>query len=88
MTKKERIEDLGRIYVHLEQVLDHPMWDFKPAHSRDKDFAEIFQQQDADKQHDQLHDLAYHMSAMRELLYNMLVIAQGDEESELDGILR
>lgn len=87
MAKKERIEDIGRIAELLRQVLNHEMWDIKDTFSRDKDFAERFQLLSHDKQHEKLHDLAYNMSTLRDILYDIKMIADGDEE-ELDQLYK
>lgn len=80
MSKKERIEDLGKLAVYIEKARDHDMWDIKSSFSRDKDFAEIFLQQTPEKQFDDLHELAYNMSSLHDLLYKMQEIADGAEE--------
>jgi hypothetical protein len=80
MSKKERIEDLGRLSVLLQQAIDHDIWNIKSSFCRDKEFAEVFMKQETDKQFDLLHDHAYHMSSLLDLIYAMKEIADGDEE--------
>ena len=87
MARKERIEDLGRIAELIRQVLNHDMWDIKDTFSRDKDFGELFQALPQDKQYDKLHELAYNMSSLRDLLYDVKEIADGDED-DADGIYK
>jgi hypothetical protein len=80
MAAKERIEDIGRIAELLRQALNHDMWDIKDVFNRDKDFAELFMKLDKEKQHDKLHNLAYNMSSLRDILYDVQIIADGEEE--------
>ena len=80
MAKKERIEDLGRIAELLRQSLNHELWDIKDTFSRDKDFADLFQALPKEKQYDKLHELAYNMSSLREILNDVKMIADGEEE--------
>ena len=80
MAKKERIEDLGRIAELLRQSLNHELWDIKDTFSRDKDFADLFQSLPKEKQYDKLHELAYNMSSLREILNDVKMIADGEEE--------
>jgi len=84
MARPERIEDLGKLSVMLQQALDHDMWDIKSSFCRDKEFADNFQLLPTDEQHDKLHDHAYHMSSLKDLLYTMKEIADG-ESDEPDG---
>lgn len=84
MAKNERIEDLGKLSILIKQARDHDMWDIKSSFSRDKDFAEIFLKQTPDKQFDDLHDLAYNMSSLNDLLYKMQEISDGDEVNGID----
>ena len=80
MATKERIEDLGRVAELTRQALNHDMWDIKDTFSRDKDFAELFQGLPEEKQYDKLHKLAYDMSSLRDILYDVQMIADGEEE--------
>lgn len=80
MAFKERIEDLGRVAELIRQALNHDMWDIKDTFFRDKDFAELFQASPQEKQYDRLHKLAYDMSSLRDILYDVQMIADGEEE--------
>ena len=85
MAKKERVEDLGRIAELMRTALNHGMWDIKETFSRDKDFAEQFMKSDKEKQYDRLHELAYNMSSLRDILYDVQSIADGDEDEGFEA---
>jgi len=87
MARKERVEDLGRIAELMKQALNHEMWDIKDTFSRDKEFAELFQNLEKDRQYEKLNELAYNMSSLRDLLYDVREIADGDED-EPDAIYK
>jgi hypothetical protein len=87
MSKRERIEDLGRICQMLDVLTKDELFDWKDKISvncRNKDTAHYFLELDKDKQSDIIHSLAYQISDMHDKLYDMYQIARwGDEE--LDG---
>ena len=74
---RERIEDLGRISVLIDKLLDHEL--FNLIVCRDKDFIDSFEALEEDKRDDLLHNLAYGISSVRDELYEILCIAKGTD---------
>jgi hypothetical protein len=75
---RNRIEDLGRIRVLLENILDDNLWDLYGQ--RTKDFEDWFFAKKIDEQRDIIYKMAYSLSCTETKLYEMLSIAKGDEE--------
>ena len=75
---KNRIEDLGRIRVLLESMLNDNLWDLYGQ--RTKDFEDWFIAKNIDEQRDIIHKMAYSISSYETKLYEILSIAKGDEE--------
>jgi hypothetical protein len=72
---RERIEDLGRLAILLDDVLDHSVWEVYVG--RKKDFIDHLRTLSEDKQYDLLHNLIYGMGAVRERLESLRAIAYG-----------
>ena len=83
---RQRVEDLGRIAAILESLMDqHEL--FHLIQCREKDFVDHFEEMSEDKKEDLLHSLAYGISHLKNILYDVLIIAQGrDELNEELGI--
>ena len=82
MSKRERLEDLGRICEKLDQLSNHEVWQWN-EHYRNKDTAEWFQELSKEKQFDKIHSLAYALSNVYEQICEMHQIARyGDQEDE------
>lgn len=74
---KQRIEDLGRIRVMLEDLLDREIMELW-GHSA-KYFDDWFVEQTEEKKGDIIHDLAYGIRGIHDKLYDILSIAKGDD---------
>lgn len=80
---KERIEDLGRIAVLMDNLVDHPL--FVEERMAAKNFPSWFMEQDSEKQELVLRSFAYGLEAIEEALYNIRDIAKGvDSLNEKD----
>jgi hypothetical protein len=74
---RERVEDLGRITVMVDQLLSLDVWDL--YHGRKKDFEEFFRSLDEERQDDLLHKLIYGLDDVREKLCEISCIAEGTD---------
>lgn len=74
---RERIEDIGRLLVMTEALVDHEL--FTLITCRDKDFIDVFGEMKEDKKDDLLHSLAYSISSVRDQLYEMVSICRGTD---------
>lgn len=74
---RERVEDLGRISVMVDQVLNLDVWDL--YHGRKKDFEEFFDSLDEERRSELLHNLIYGLDDVKEKLYEVSSIAEGTD---------
>ena len=74
---RERVEDLGRIAVMVDQILSLDVWDI--YHGRKKDFGVFFRELDEEKQSDLLHNLIHGLDGVKEKLYEVSSIAEGTD---------
>lgn len=74
---RERLEDLGRIMVLVDQALDDQHW--TTIHTRNKDYAEWFLGQSREKQYDIITDFVYQQQGAKDRLYEILEIAKGED---------
>lgn len=74
---RERVEDLGRISVMTNQLLDLDVWDVYCG--RNKDFGEFFRSRDEDQQDELLHNLIYGLDRMKGILHEIGSIAEGTD---------
>tara|TARA_R110000868_G_scaffold388706_1_gene657752 strand:+ start:1032 stop:1283 length:252 start_codon:yes stop_codon:yes gene_type:complete len=75
---RQRIEDLGRIAAILSKELcDHSL--FSLYIGRNKDFTEYFELLSEEKKDDLLHSMIYGISDLRDQLYELLEIANGED---------
>ncbi len=75
---RQRIEDLGRIAAILSKDLcDHSL--FSLYIGRNKDFIEYFELLPEEKKDDLLHSMIYSISDLRDQLYELLEIANGED---------
>ena len=79
-----RIEDLGRISVLIDNILDLDV--FELYSGRDKDFEDFFGSLEKDEKSNLLHKLIYGLSEVRNNLYIISSVANGfdslNEETE------
>lgn len=76
---RQRIEDLGRLAVMLQNLLDHGLFEEEFAPRRNKDYAEWFEHLSSDKKDDVLHEWVYGIDNIKEKIYQMLSIAEGTD---------
>ena len=72
---RERVEDLGRIAILLDKVLELDV--FSIYQGREKDFVEHFYSLSKDDQDDMLHKLIYGLSGIEEDIGKIYEIAMG-----------
>ena len=75
---RERVEDLGRIAVMVDALLEHDLFE-KTYTVRNKDFVEWFETQTKDTQEEILTDLIYGRDAISERLCEIREIARGED---------
>ena len=81
MSKKERIEDLGKLSILLSQIYDHDIFDeIERYWKRPKDAFELFHELDEDKQEECIRTIAYGLDEIRDKIAECFNIADGDEE--------
>ena len=78
--KRERLEDLGRLRVLLENIADMDIFSMKHSSVRKKDFVDWFRTQNEDKQNDLIEKMIYGIDAIEDYLSECIVIARGHEE--------
>ena len=74
---RQRVEDLGRIAVLIDNILKEDLWDLYQG--RNKDFVEIFNAMPEEKRDDLLHNLIYGISGIKEKIYEIGSIADGTD---------
>ncbi len=79
---RERIEDIGRLCVMIDKLLEHEL--FNIITCRDKDFVDVFEEMQQEQRDDLLHSIAYGISSVRDELYEMLSIAKGTDPLNSD----
>lgn len=72
---RERVEDLGRILVLVDTLLDLDVFDLYQG--RNKDFIEYFNGLDNEKQQNLLNKLIYGIQDVKEKIYDISSIARG-----------
>ena len=72
---RERIEDLGRIAVLTDNILDMELWDKYTG--RNKDLVDHFRTLSEDDQDDLLHGLIYGIDNLKGKIYAINSIAEG-----------
>ena len=79
---RERIEDIGRICVMIDNLLEHEV--FELIRCRDKDFVDVFNEMKKQQRDELLHSMAYGISAVEDELYEMLSITKGNDPLNSD----
>lgn len=86
---RHRIEDLGRLAVLIQNLLDHQLFDDFSLPSRRKDYWDWFSELSEEKKDDAVRHWVYGIDNLRDKLYEMLEIAEGkdslNENSEGQG---
>lgn len=84
---RQRVEDLGRLAVLLEHLLDHQLFNEEFLPHRPKDYDEWFEQLSEDKKDEVLRSWVYGIENLKDQLYEMLAIAKGIDSlnESLDG---
>ena len=74
---RQRVEDLGRICVLIDNLLDHELFEERPR--RNKDYSEWFSEQSEEVRDEIIHNLVYRIDSVRDKLYEMQEIAEGND---------
>ena len=84
---RSRVEDLGRIAVLIDNVIEHELFDKELV--RPKDFVDWFAERNQDERDDILHEYVYGRQSVLELLYNIREIARGEDvlNENVDGMI-
>ena len=72
---RDRLEDIGRILILLENALNLDIFDEFPC--RNKDFVEWVEELSEEKREEVLHPIPYKIQELQEKLYEMREIASG-----------
>ena len=75
---RERVEDLGRIAVMVDVILEHEVFE-SPYTGRNKDFPEWFETRTPDERHEILTRWVYGIDAISERLCEIREIARGED---------
>jgi len=80
---RERIEDLGRLMVKIDNILEHDLFT-RPGNNgvycyRIKDFPSVFHEFDKEKQTDWVMETLYGIDSVKESLYECLEISKGED---------
>lgn len=79
MTKRERIEDLGRLSVMLSKIISDDLFDTQ-YWRRPKDAWDAFSELNEEKKEECIRSLAYGIDRIGNELHDCLSIAHGDDE--------
>lgn len=83
MTKRERVEDLGRIFELLSVILEMDIFDV--LDTRCKDFLNEWQKKKEDEKEEFLRCLPYQIEFLQSKLHDLWAIARGDDDDRLDA---
>lgn len=78
---KERVEDLGKLSILLEEMVEEEIFDLI-GNMRCKDYADYFDTLSAEEQHNIAHQLAYNLDELKNKVYKCLAIADGRYDEE------
>ena len=82
---RERVEDLGRLAVMLENCLDNTMLnEWRSQHLRAKDFLSWFEARTEIEKKEIIHSWGYDIEKLLFDIHEMLLIAQGSDEMNED----
>lgn len=76
---RSRLEDLGRLAVLIENLLDHDLFKEEYHPRRPKDYDEWFASKTEDQRDEILRSWVYGIQSVSEKLYDMLSIANGTD---------
>lgn len=82
MGKRERVEDLGKLSIMLDNILDHEIFE-NSMWTRAKDFPDVFFSLDENTQFESIRNFAYGLDSIKEKIYECLSIANGQNESNI-----
>lgn len=74
---RSRLEDLGRIAVLTDNILDMDLWEVYLG--RNKDFVDYFGELADEKKDDLLHNLIYGIDRLKDKIYEINSIASGTD---------
>ena len=80
---RSRVEDLGRIYELLKEALEYETF-FEATKHTDLHVKEFFKKS-PDDQYSKLYDLYNHLYEIKDLVYDCMQIAAGEDELNLVG---
>lgn len=66
MTKRERIEDLGKLSILLKNIGEDLFDEIERYWRRPKDAVDCFLEMDEEKKHDLIHSIAYGIQDIKE----------------------
>lgn len=81
MSKRERIEDLGRLAIMLSKISSHELFDVF-SKGRTKDSWDNFCGLDEDQKEDLILKIAYRLKDVESEICDCLMIAQGNYEED------
>ncbi len=77
---RQRVEDLGRIFVMVDNILDSGMFEkWDEMNCRCKDLCDRFQEMTEDEKDKFIHSYGYDIEALSDELYKIREIAMGDD---------
>jgi DNA-binding transcriptional regulator GbsR (MarR family) len=76
---RERIEDLGRLHVMIDNLLEDDIFDgeWKPYSLRTRDFSEWFEQQTPENREKIIDQFVYGIERVKDKIYKMWEVASG-----------
>lgn len=76
---RERIEDLGRLYTHLQELSNHELFELT-AMRRPKDFYDYFCDLNEEDKEDLIRKIAYGLENVSFVIYDLILIASGQDD--------
>ena len=76
---RERVEDLGRLAVLLDNLLEHKLFDESNLPRRCKDCHEWWEAMSEDKRDDALHSIIYGIDDVKDKICEAISIARGQD---------
>ena len=77
---RERVEDLGRIFVMIDNILESGMFEkWEEMNCRCKDLCDHFDSMTEDQKESFIHSYGYNVEDLRDKLYQIREIAMGED---------